>query len=158
MYEGGRQMKELKSYFPHDSDAKDDAKCMLLIEQLGCEGYGIYWILIELLRVQPSYRYPLSLIPIVARRYNTSTEKVKAVVCSYSLFQIENDEFFSSKSLIERMEPMEQKRIANSKAGKISAEKRAAKRKSNECSTSVQQVFNECSTSVQRMFNKCSTK
>jgi len=42
-------------YFSHDSNAKDDPKCVLLIEQLGLEGYGIYWILIEILRDQPGY-------------------------------------------------------------------------------------------------------
>ena len=39
-------------YFSHDSNAKDDPKCMLLIEELQLEGYGIYWILIEVLREQ----------------------------------------------------------------------------------------------------------
>ena len=34
-------------YFTHDSNAKDDPKCALLIDQLGMEGYGIYWMLIE---------------------------------------------------------------------------------------------------------------
>lgn len=28
-------------YFTHDSNAKDDPKCALLIDQLGMEGYGI---------------------------------------------------------------------------------------------------------------------
>ena len=32
-------------YFTHDSNAKDDPKCALLIDQLGMEGYGIYWML-----------------------------------------------------------------------------------------------------------------
>ena len=31
-------------YFSHYSNAKDDFKCMLLIEELGLEGYGIFWI------------------------------------------------------------------------------------------------------------------
>lgn len=136
-------MKILTSYFAHDSNAKDDPKCVLLIEQLGMEGYGIYWMLIETLREQPNYRYPLNLIPALARRYNTTAEKVKAVVCSYELFQIENDEFFFSHSLIERMKPLEAKRLTASKAGKASAEKRRI----NACSTDVQQTFNECSTS-----------
>ena len=36
-------------YFSHDSNAKDDPKCMVLIDQLGLEGYGIFWVLIETL-------------------------------------------------------------------------------------------------------------
>ena len=56
-------MNNYNSYFPHDSNAKDDPKCVLLIEQLGMEGYGIYWMLVETLRDQPNYRYPIILIP-----------------------------------------------------------------------------------------------
>ena len=50
-------MKTKDTYwFRHDSNAKDDYKCMILIEQLGCEGYGIFWILVETLREQKDYR------------------------------------------------------------------------------------------------------
>ena len=42
-------------YFTHDSNAKYDPKCALLIDQLGMEGYGIYWMLIEVLRDQPDH-------------------------------------------------------------------------------------------------------
>ena len=97
-------------YFSHDSNAKDDPKCVLLIEQLGLEGYGIYWVLIELLREQPEYKYPLSLIPAIARRYNTTSEKMKTVIMSYELFDIENDEFFFSESLMVRMVFFDSKR------------------------------------------------
>ena len=33
-------MKKDAYYFSHDSNAQDDPKCMLLIDQLGMEGYG----------------------------------------------------------------------------------------------------------------------
>ena len=58
-------------WFRHDSNAKDDFKCMLLIEQLGCEGYGIFWILLETLREQKDYKYPFSMLTALARKYNT---------------------------------------------------------------------------------------
>lgn len=105
-------------YFSHDSNAKDDPKCMLLIDQLGLEGYGIFWILIETLRDQPEYKYPIELIPILARRYNTSKEKMMAVVNKYTLFSVEDDKFFFSESLVERMQILESKRIKRSIAGK----------------------------------------
>ena len=92
-------------YFSHDSNAKDDPKCVLLIEQLGLEGYGIFWVLIETLRDQPEYKYPLALIPALARRYNTTSEKMKTVVSQYGLFEITPEgEFFFSESLCRRME------------------------------------------------------
>lgn len=90
-------------WFKHDSNAKDDPKCVLLIEQLGLEGYGIYWVLIEMLRDQPNYRYPLALIPAIARRYNTTAEKMKTVIQSYGLFDFDEEDFFFSSSLRERM-------------------------------------------------------
>lgn len=105
-------------YFPHDSNAKDDPKCVLLIEQLGMEGYGIYWMLIETLRDQPEYTYPVVLLPALARRYNTTPEKVKTVVGNYGLFVVEDDTVFFSQSLIDRMLPLEERRLKLSEAGK----------------------------------------
>lgn len=108
-------------YFSHDSNAKDDFKCMLLIEELGPEGYGIFWILVETLREQERFKYPLKLIGSLARKYNTTQAKMEVVVKNYNLFIIENDAFFFSESLNERMELMnkkrEQARIAGIKSG-----------------------------------------
>lgn len=130
-------------YFPHDSNAKDDPKCVLLIEQLGMEGYGIYWVLVETLRDQPEYRYPVSLLPALARRYNTTAEKVQAVVFNYGLFIVEDDTVFFSQSLIKRMIPLDNRREQARKAGLKSAEKRA--------------LINGGSTTVERTQNTCST-
>ena len=96
-------------FFSHDSNAKDDPKCVMLIEQLGLEGYGIYWVLVETLRDQSNYKYPLALIPAIARRYNTTAEKMKTVVMNYNLFEIDDVNFFSL-SLIERMKKLDDKR------------------------------------------------
>ena len=111
-------MKKDAYYFSHDSNAKDDPKCVMLIEQLGLEGYGIYWVLIETLRDQKDFKYPLSLLPAIARRYNTTHEKIKAVVHNYGFFVATDDEFFFSESLIERMYALEQKKLKRSLAGK----------------------------------------
>ena len=106
-------------YFPHDSNAKDDPKCVLPIEQLGMEGYGIYWMLIETLREQPDYTYPVANIPALGRRYNTTAEKVKTVVCNYGLFTVKDDKIFFSDSLNRRMLVFEEKRAKRSEAGRL---------------------------------------
>ena len=106
-------------YFPHDSNAKDDPKCVLLIEQLGMEGYGIYWMLIETLREQPDDTYPMANIPALGRRYNTTAEKVKTVVCNYGLFTVKDDKIFFSDSLNRRMLVFEEKRAKRSEAGRL---------------------------------------
>lgn len=112
-------------WFHHDSNAKDDPKCSMLIEQLGLEGYGIYWVLVETLREQTEYKYPLSMIPIIARKYNTTAEKVRVVVGNYGLFTLTEDEFFLSESLCRRMESWDLKRLSASNAGKKSGAIRA---------------------------------
>ena len=141
--EGKAKMKEAY-YFSHDSNAKDDPKCVLLIEQLGLEGYGIYWVLIEVLRDQSSYKYPVALLPSLSRKYNTTFEKMKTVVYNYGLFTVDENDFFSL-SLMERMESYEHKRLMASKAGKRSAEIRLL----GANATNYQQSFNGCSTDVQ---------
>lgn len=107
-------------YFSHDSNAKDDPKIMMVIEEMGMEGYGIFWVLIEALRDQPGYIYPIKLLPALARRYNTTHAKVETVVRNYGLFSINDDAFFYSESLMRRMEKLDEKRkkrIENSRKG-----------------------------------------
>ncbi len=134
-------------WFSHDSNAKDDPKCMILIDQLGMEGYGIYWVLVETLRDQPGYRYPLNLLPILAKRYMTSGEKMKAVVMNYGLFEVHEEEFFFSPSLNSRMLAMDGKREQARQAGLASARKRKLLAESNDGLTDVEQPLNEGSTS-----------
>lgn len=101
------ERKEIKSmvksiYFAHDANAQDDPKCLFLIDQLGMEGYGIYWALIEKLRNESDSKLPMSIVPFFAKRWGTSKEKVETVIKNYNLFQLEEDHFFSV-SLIRRI-------------------------------------------------------
>ena len=141
-------------YFPHDSNAKDDPKCVMLIEELQLEGYGIYWILIETLREQPNFKYPMKLIPALARRYFTTKEKMTAVIMGYDLFEIEGDEFFYSESLLRRMEIVNEKREKSKLAGKRSGEVRRLKAlTSDNIKTDDEQMLNGCSADVEQKVN-----
>lgn len=105
-------------YFSHDADAMNDPKCMLLISQMGMEGYGAFWALVELLRVQPEYKMSLELIPAIALRLQISEVKLKTVISAYGLFCVTDDCFFFSQSLRNRMQLMidqKNKRILASK-------------------------------------------
>lgn len=100
-------MKKEAYYFSHDANAQDDPKCMMLIEQLGMEGYGIFWCLIEKLRAEKDYRLPLTVTGPFSKRWGTSREKIETVIKSYGLFQIIDDHFFSVRlqnSMIEKSE------------------------------------------------------
>lgn len=143
---GARRLSKDAYWFKHDSNAKDDPKCVMLIEQLGLEGYGIYWVLVETLRDQPEYRYPLALIPALARRYNTSAQKLEAVIRGYQLFESDDEQFFFSPSLLQRMEEYDSKREQARLAGKKSAEVRKKQALISDRSTSVQRPLSDRST------------
>ena len=141
-------------WFSHDSNARDDQRCVMLIDQLGLEGYGIYWILIETLRDQPRYRYPLVLLPSLARRYNTTAEKMRVVVGNYGLFTVTEDEFFLSPGLCRRMERWDEKRELARLKGLRSGEKR---RLAAAARTSAELQLNSGSTPVELQLNRGST-
>lgn len=105
-------MKKEAYYFSHDGNAQDDPKCMILIDQMGMEGYGIFWALIEKLRSEKDYRLPVSVCGPFAKRWGTSKEKVETVIKSYDLFKIENDYFFSLRLLNSMNEKSEKARIS----------------------------------------------
>jgi hypothetical protein len=114
---------------------------MLIIEQLGLEGYGIFWVLVETLRDQKDYRYPIRLISALARKYNTTEAKMQTVVKDYGLFELDKDSFFFSQSLNRRMkafdEVVEKRRLAGKKSGE-SRKKKTLEHNPNTCSTNVQ--------------------
>ena len=132
---------------------------MLLIEELGLEGYGIFWVLIETLREQQNYKYPLKLLSVLARKYNTTLAKLEVVVKNYHLFKIEDDCFFYSSSLNRRMQKMEEAREQRVIAGKISAAKRKQKQIEQleqlginlSVNDSNERPLNECSANAQQI-------
>lgn len=119
--------KALENWFKHVSGKKDSEHAILLIEQLGLEGYGIYWVLMETLRSSESYSYPMELLPALARRYNTSEAKIVAVITKYGLFLVTDDNRFYSPELNADMGAydriLEQRRLAGASGGKSKAEK-----------------------------------
>lgn len=81
-------------YFQHDYHAANDAKILFLRQQLGMEGYGIYWFVLEQL-AQAGGKLPLKIVPVLAMQTQTQETKVRAVIEGYDLFQIVDSEFFS---------------------------------------------------------------
>lgn len=118
-------------YFPHEYNAKDDPKCERLIWEMGMEGYGIFWALLEVLRVQPDYTYPLANIPIVAYKYRADVDKMRRVVLDFDLFTIVEDKIFFSNGLLNRMRPMDEARNIARESGKKGAAKRWKNRVEN---------------------------
>ena len=125
-------------YFPHFCNARHDRKLKRVTKQLGVEGYGIYFMVLEVLREQTDYRYPISDIDLLADEFGTSDVKVSAVIKNYELFIIDNEMFFS-QNLINNMQPYLIMKEQRSLAGKASAEKRKQLTQFNDRSTTVEQ-------------------
>ena len=125
-------------YFPHFSNARIDRKLRRVRKDLGLEGYGIYFMLLEVLREQKDFCYPYEDVDLLADEFGTREGKVQVVISNYKLFQInEKGDFFSpkfSEYMIPYLEGKEAKRVAaikgnHIKYGRLSREE--AKKMSN---------------------------
>lgn len=129
-------------YFPHFCNARHDRKIKRLRKELGVEGYGIYFMLLETLRDQHDLRYPLEDIDLLAEEFNVSEQKVRVTICNYMLFEIDEDQKFFSPKMLLYLEPYYRMKEQRREAGL----KSAAKRKLNESSTTVQRPSDDRST------------
>ena len=143
-------------YFPHDCKLADCQDILFLKNDLGMEGYGIFWSLLELLTQQPGYKCPMSLAPILAKRLETEEVKILAVIKNYNLFEFDKNNNFSSVYLNGKMVKVNQIAKKRREAGLASAKKRV-EIKTIASSASVQQMFNTCSTNAEQVLDKCST-
>jgi hypothetical protein len=115
-------MKSNTYYFSHDYNAANDTKILFLRHQLGMEGYGIYWYLIEQL-ANAGGKLPLELIPVLAMQMHCTDVKVNGVLMNFDLFTIESGEFWSH-----RLQDHLELRLKLSESGKTGANNRWANR------------------------------
>ena len=95
-------------WFRHDSNARNDEKIIDLRAELGYEGYGIFWALIEFLR--DSSHYEAEYKPKrIAYAIQADESFIEQVINGYGLFVVEHEKFYSN-SLKERMREMDRKR------------------------------------------------
>lgn len=110
-------------YFSHDSNASSDPKISAMINQYGIEGYGRFWIVVEMLREQQDYRLPLKnyIFDALAMRLQCAAEEAeKYITDCINLFELfdSDEEFFWSNSLIRRMKQKEDRSMQASEAAK----------------------------------------
>jgi len=115
-------MKKDAYYFPHFSNARNDSKILKLRRVMGIEGYGIYFLLLEVLRDQTDFKISVESLEDFAYEWHTSKEKLESVVANFGLFQVDEQNFFSPK-FNEYMNPYiegkESKRIAGIKGNLV---------------------------------------
>ena len=152
--------KELSSYFPHDSNARNSEKLLELRMQHGAAGYGVYFMLIERLREAADYSCVVNYNSI-AFDLRVSSELIKSVLRDFRLFaffQTDEGERFYSESLRQRMKPMDEMRVQRRNAAALSVAKRKERaereRSFNARSTLVAENENARSTDVAQKSNK----
>ena len=114
----------MRSYFSHDSNARNSDKLMKVRMKLGAEGYGIFFMLIERLREEEGYKSTID-YDTLAFDLRVEPEKVKQVVENYDLFKFTEDgKYFYSDSFNERMEMMDVRAQQRKSKAKKAAEAR----------------------------------
>lgn len=117
-------------YFPHDSNARMDNKILDMRAKYGAEGYGLYWMLVEILREQPEYKYPLGKFAFrsLAMQMNCDSGLLEGFILdcctefvdeNSSLLSMD-DNYLWSASLLRRMQVVDEL----SETRKAAAEKR----------------------------------
>ena len=96
-------------YIPHEVSMRSTTEVMNLIEKEGPAGYGIYWALMEYLRVQDGYIGDIQALKTLKRELKIRQTKLDKVLYGYGLFVCNGNTFYSPK-LNEVMKPFEQRR------------------------------------------------
>ena len=130
-------------YFSHDYNARNDIKIQALLVEHGAVGYGVYWIIVEILHEESAKKLKLDSLTYVAiaRQASTCVEQAKAVVeccLEYELFA-EEDGYFYSKRILKNINKRLEISEMRSKAGRISAEKRKKSTSVDKKPTSVEE-------------------
>lgn len=98
--------KNLSSYFPHDSNARNDERLVKVRMQHGPAGYGVYFMLVERLREDQEY---MSVVDynLIAYDLRIDASLAKSIIRNFGLFAFTVDpvrgECFYSESLRQRM-------------------------------------------------------
>lgn len=122
--------KELTSYFPHDSNARNSEKLIRLRMRHKAAGYGVFFMILERLREEPSYM-SVKDYNMIAFDLREDASLIKSVIEDFGLFVFTEDgKYFYSESFKKRMEFKDDKSKKRSEAGKIGLAKRWGKKES----------------------------
>lgn len=139
----------MRSYFSHDSNARNSDKLMKVRMKLGAEGYGIFFMLIERLREEEGYKSTID-YDTLAFDLRVAAEKVKQVVENYDLFKFTEDgKYFYSNSFNERMEMMDVRAQQRKSKAKKAAEARWNKQTAN--TSNAETMPEQCPSNAQAL-------
>ena len=110
--------KNVRSYFPHDSNARNDSKLLALRIRHKAAGYGVYFMILERLREETNYM-SVKDYNLIAFDLREDASLIKSVVEDFGLFAFTPDgECFYSEGFSRRMEIKDKETRRRSEAGK----------------------------------------
>ena len=118
-------MEKYCNYFPHFSNVRHDRRIRRMEKEIGLEAYAIYFKLLEILREQIDFRYPMDDLDLLADEIGTSEQKTRVVICNYQLFEVDEQNRFFSASFTESMQPYIKMRNQRIDAAKASVAQRS---------------------------------
>ena len=85
-----------KTYFPHDSNARNDIKLIKVRAKYGYEGFGIYFALIELLFSEDN-KLCIDDYETLAFGLNCNADILKDIILNFDLFIVDDNCFYSKR-------------------------------------------------------------
>ena len=85
-----------KTYFPHDSNARNDIKLIKVRAKYGYEGFGIYFALIELLFSEDN-KLCVDDFETLAFGLNCNADILKDIILNFDLFIVDDNCFYSKR-------------------------------------------------------------
>lgn len=114
------------NYIPHPSNCRVSSAVLSLRIEEGAAGYGVYWMVLELLRDAPGFRFSRNPKAIAFAINEHDISMVERVVNNYGLFDFDDDGLLWSPWLLEAMEAYNDKKVKLQEAGRRGAAKRWA--------------------------------
>jgi hypothetical protein len=135
-------------WFKHDKNARRDPKIQALRAKHGAEGYGIYFMLIEVMAEQADYK--LQKFPLMVAGLSVDLgikeellEKIlHFIVNECELFE-QNDTHIWSESLVRRMSAYDDTRKKRAESGRIGGSTRVAQANPSKCLANAKQMLSK---------------
>lgn len=114
------------NYIPHPSNCRVSSAVLSLRIEEGAAGYGVYWMVLELLRDAPDFRFSRNPKAIAFAINERDSALVERVINNYGLFDFDDDGLLWSPWLLDAMEAYNDKKVKLQEAGRRGAAKRWA--------------------------------
>lgn len=109
------------NYIPHPSNSRMTSQVLALRIEEGAAGYGIYWMLLELLRDAPHYKLSANPKALSFAINEADSATVERVVRNYGLFDFDDSGLMFSPWLCEAMGEYDDRKAKLREAGRRGA-------------------------------------